>query len=510
MRLSEAGIARYKAKLPVLVLFYLLAPAPPRRQSVPSPSPNPPLVPLQLGKLEPGSTLVQSSRPGADVAEAVSLTVPFDGENDRSTHVVSHAGLTSTDRALEWASTPALSEPPRATSVSTLSQALRGPPAPSAFPPGHLPWLTPFTFTMILLHALFFLQCVSDASRATISQKLLSNPLPPPFRTPDPSPSRSTSSTSRLSLSKRLARFRWKVALVWDRLGVTPAIQALLAVVLFAPLAEEVYGAVRASDSDGWNGVFELGSGTVAQLRRYETPATRRSAKWLEPCRDLALLELLSSTLIAVYALSPLFLALNLVPTSVRAPRQMLRKRSRALLVPTSYLLPRYLAFSLSSIQLVQTLVLVLSRSASTYRFLSLATVVTLYELASSVGLLLVVREALERDFERTLFLIDEFPRNRVTLGRAHGGDADSTDRDSRLDELESESCAICFEDDFGPALVASFRSRCYLTHCGHTVHASCLYEWFQRQSFCPTCHEKVPVLSTFPLAESAVVDERL
>jgi hypothetical protein len=118
----------------------------------------------------------------------------------------------------------------------------------------------------------------------------------------------------------------------------------------------------------------------------------------------------------------------------------------------------------------------------------------------------------LEKDFEKILYLIEKFSKDRVRFKEANQTTTTTTRREgilstererleegdrwkSLLEELESESCCICFEEEWqeeegggegGAGGDKGFRSRCFLTDCGHQGKG-----------------KKIPTLSTTMQSES-------
>lgn len=173
------------------------------------------------------------------------------------------------------------------------------------------------------------------------------------------------------------------------------------------------------------------------------------------------------------------------------------------LLVPTNYLLPQYLSFSLTNVSLLEILYLIFSKKlvsqsqsgsgsgSGSYSILSFTSLVIFYSLCQEMGELLVGREKLERDFEKVCWLIKEFSKEKVQLPASSSEEEEEDKeeevergvvrrnrnrrrRESLLKEFEKESCCICFEDEWydegeqGQQGIGSFRSRCFLTKCGH------------------------------------------
>ncbi|GAA5900136.1 uncharacterized protein JCM6883_006099 [Sporobolomyces salmoneus] len=514
---------RYQAKSALLLCLYLLSPSPSSVSTAPHQSIDTPSISSQESStrnLEPGST-IKGTQSGASVE--VPWTAKYE-EGDRMTTQdveMEVKGSTSKGGNYEWTNTPALSDPPpKETNRALRSLGKRAEEQKEEEEPSEpvtrdrasfddeqlsttetsftaLP-LSPFSYTLLLLHALFFAQYLCDSFRTRIAQSLLSNPLPPPFK--DPS---SAQAASHLSFSKRLNRFRWRLKLLWKRCGSTLIKLSLLGLIILTLLGSGAYDAVRRNEKPGWNRVFEFGVDLpFVEVKEYRTDSRVQAANWFRPSRDLVLLELLSTCCIFLHALRPVLLSLSFLPTNLHAPRSCLPRNAPDLLVPTSHLLPHLISFAYSFFAILEWLVLILSRNldngedTSRYRLLSVTTLVFIYSICGELGNLLVRREKLEEEFEKIGYLNREFSKEKIGIERA-GGEGWEEKIRLLLEELEGESCCICFEEDWHEG--NGFRSRCFLTNCGHQVHAACLYAWFKRQSFCPACHTKVSGLAQFP-----------
>ncbi|GAA5840481.1 hypothetical protein JCM3766R1_000300 [Sporobolomyces carnicolor] len=521
MGLSEPGRLswnRYKSKSSILFLLYLLSPSPSIDRAQPAPSKDSPAI---SQRLEPGSTSLK--RIESDASASVLWTPKFTNGVDLSGKVVSlkelktvaAKGSSSTTPQSEWSQTPTPSDPPRAQSSSRSQSSpenvgaerkneQKSTPDAERDPGSSGPaFFSACMFTIIQLHGLFLLQYALDWTKKTVGLALLSNPLPPPFKEPASSPAR-----SKLPLSKRLSRLRWRWSLLWSRCGTTIVRQFLLALCV---MSFSILGTIDAIRRGGRSGASELlRIGPIWPLLDSPGPVkntTVQAPNWVRPYRDIALLELIATGLILINAFSPVLVSLSLVPAAVHAPRGFLSRSTPSLLVPTSYIIPHYLSFALASVSLVQLIVLIVTRNANRggetagYHLFSFTTLVFFYSICHQLGILLANREKLERDFERIAHLNQEFTKGRIELDlKPFGGEAEQAKMENLLDELERESCCICFEEEWDDE--SGFRSRCFLTHCGHQVHAACLYSWFKRQSFCPACHSQIPVLTHFPVQD--------
>ncbi|GAA5881715.1 hypothetical protein JCM16303_006423 [Sporobolomyces ruberrimus] len=555
MRLSEPAHLswnRYKAKISILLLLYLLSPSPPSPID-PIPSnidsiPSQP-TPKEQRILEPGSTRKEESGKG-DTVE-IFWTPPYDGDSERdkvkglgelktkptSTNLAVK-GSTRAGETIKSPLTPALSVPPsseptgnkreerveiKRSAISTTDSNYDqdSPPPSTGASAIDSPLLNPLTYTLILLHFFYLVQYFFESTKSFFSQSLLSNPLPPPFKIPSstlPSSSSRSTRTSFSKISKKWTRFRWRFNLVSDRCRMGLIKHAILSGFVLALIGlETIYSFEGGSARRGvWNRVlFEKGSGELVGMREFANTDLRDTTSWLRPYRDVALLELLTTLVIAINSLSPILLSLSLLPPTLLAPRRFLPRSSSPLYVPTPYILPYYLSFTLHLLILISTLVLFPSRpSLSTTGIFTLPTFLFFYTFSTNIGGLLSTRERLEGDLEKISFLITKFEKSRIfkSKKRFQGeGELEEEEEEGKrelvLEELERESCCICFEEDWeeeeeegkADARRRSFRSRCFLTNCGHQVHAVCLYEWFKKQSFCPACHDKIPSLSRFP-----------
>ncbi|GAA5950756.1 hypothetical protein JCM3765_000598 [Sporobolomyces pararoseus] len=288
------------------------------------------------------------------------------------------------------------------------------------------------------------------------------------------------------------------------------------------------------------------------------------SERWIKPYRDLILLELFSSFLIFLDCLTPILSSLSIIPNDLFSPKQFLPppppspspstspsqeaqrrqpERLQLLLkVPSNYLLPQYLSFSLTYLSLIQILLLIFSKNlpftpsprgterggensgiSISKSIISISIVKSVlifgFSLIQQFGNLLLGREKLEKDFEKIIWLIQMFSKDKIKFSSSttsssslsaseseeeseeevvrEGLEFDGDNRrmrrrrrrrnrrrrrrESLLKEFEKESCCICFEEEWyqeeeadssgerrGGGGIGSFRSRCFLTNCGH------------------------------------------
>jgi len=219
-------------------------------------------------------------------------------------------GSTSKEPTIsEWTTTPSLSDPPSPEPThnepkieelgpsgaeddpeddSIDSKSSDSSPPPDPIPkPTKLPFLTPTTYTILLLHLIYHLQYHLVNCGDRLSQVLLSNPLPPPFKVPITRPS-----SSKLSLSKRLSRLNWRFRLIRKRCGGTLIEQGIPWVLIFPIFVNGLQDTIFGGEGEGWNAVIGREGGfRVFDLRWYSNPAIRSSARWLEPLRVFVLLE---------------------------------------------------------------------------------------------------------------------------------------------------------------------------------------------------------------------------
>ncbi|GAA5888246.1 hypothetical protein JCM5296_000245 [Sporobolomyces johnsonii] len=519
-------LRRYCSKLCILLLLYSFSPSPPPRHPVELrlgiTSRIPPTSSPEVGLLPPAEsdgTTPQAEANQSGTLHPSPLTPTYDSnqasrgvpanQDDGSTTAMPVKGSTShpANTSSSWSTTPALSPPPPALSASPQAgrprlssdrpsqlgvdqspcpaspeSASAQPLAPS--PPSitpRLPLLTPFLLTLLILHALFVAQAALVTLEDALAHTLLSNPLPPSFPLPP--------GAKTLSLSKRLSRLRWRARVVWKRCG---KMLVGAGVVLLCVVALLVEGAVWRGRRDGWNDTVW---GRFAHSRLSLGQTSMQARGW-RPLRNIVMLEALGTLLVLLHSLSPLLLSLSLLPPTLRAPSFLLppSPRPRAsslplpLHLPLTYLLPTLLLpLSLALVSLLQALQLLLARPP-TYRVLSFSTPFLAHALLSPLDTILVVRERTERVVRGVDGLLQRFGGAEAAAAVARG----KKGRDAAEEEW---TCSICFESDEerdeGGAPHVGFGTRCALP-CRHEFHAYCLFTWFERQSFCPTCHAHV------------------
>lgn len=160
------------------------------------------------------------------------------------------------------------------------------PPVESTLSKTKLPFFTPVIYTILLLHIIYHIQYHLVSYGDTLSQTLLSNPLPPPFK------DSITRWTLRLPLSKRLDRLRWRLKLVQKKCGGILFQQALPWVLILPIFINAASDIVSGEGREGWNAVVGREGGfRPFDLRWYANPAVKGSAKWFKPLRDFVLLE---------------------------------------------------------------------------------------------------------------------------------------------------------------------------------------------------------------------------
>ncbi|GAA5925541.1 uncharacterized protein JCM15063_005053 [Sporobolomyces koalae] len=519
---TRASLGRYGSKLVFLLALYLFAPpAPPRVDLVPTKATS-----SETGSLDKphvGSNRIASHECGRqgtmllphDRLCELGQPIAPDGQWQQLRTSTAARASSETKATLPKLS-PYSSTPTASQNLQTIPNRIQPKDSIDSTidrhdhhePRQRLPRLTPLTYTLLLLHLIFLLQHALSTTKPSLCEALLSNPLPPPFTL--------TLQSRAPSLAKRLARCKWTIRLVLYRCGRTLAWHTSWSLVASALSASAVWQALggRGQTEPGWNAISRFDAIGHVALRGYQAEHDRSAG--IKPLREIVLLELCSTLLIACEALVPLLVSLTIIPSTLIAPRRFLLGPSSRLVVPTTYLLPRYLSLTTSSITLAQTLVVIVARPKSSYRFLSCATVATIPFVLSLLDVILRSREAIEKDLRRIEWLNERFsPEALDSRGSKSGSTGDSSDwrlaRDVLLQSLydddddeeggdADEVCGICFENEWEPVVgQRSFQSRLYFSQCRHSVHASCLAEWFDRQSFCPCCHSQVTPLTEFP-----------
>lgn len=343
---TRTARARYHTKLFLFYCLWALSPTyPPPESTVPPPAAlapgtctaSSPLDLVVVVVVEPplGSTQPQLSPRGAtpfltdtedDGEEAAPppLTAPFALAPDSaaSSSPVSAPsrdspmparGSTTRDvhTSSDWAPTPPLSDQPAVDSARprlgedsapqsaqpaagtdspTCPSSSPSPPPPPPSPPPRAPLLTPLTYTLLALH----LPLLLSLPLLNLSHSPALSALAPPPRGTAP-PRRVAPS----SLSKRLARARWRAQTIWTACGTELLLWACAALALCALSASASAGGTgaraRARDAgggaEGWNAVLRLG-GWEGELRRVEGAAgSARGARGWRPLRNVVVLE---------------------------------------------------------------------------------------------------------------------------------------------------------------------------------------------------------------------------
>ncbi|GAA5920571.1 hypothetical protein JCM1841_005738 [Sporobolomyces salmonicolor] len=513
-------LRRYRSKLCILFLLYSFSPsAPPRHPVDPKLGITSRIPPTSsagvslLPRTESDGTTRQAEADRFETLHSSPLTPTYDSnqtsrgapanEDDGSETAMPVKGSTSHDAntSASWSTTPPLSSPSPALSASpqagrpelgserpsqlgvdkspcsasseSASTQPLAPPPLSRTP--RLPLLTPFFLTLLILHVLFIAQAALVALEGILVRTLLSDPLPPSFPLP--------AGAKSLPLSKRLSRLRWRVRVVWKRCGKLLVGAGVILLCVVALLAE---GAVWTGRQEGWNDAIW---GRFADSRLPLGQTSMQARGW-RPLRNIAVLEIIGTLLVLLHSLSPLLLSLSLLPSTLRAPSFLLpaspapRAPSLPLHLPLTYLLPALLLpLSLALVSLLQALQLLLARPP-TYRVLSFSTLFLAHALLTPLDSILVVRERTEKVVRGVDGLLKTFGAS-AARGRV---------------STEAEwACSICFErDEERDGTFVGFRTRCALP-CRHEFHAYCLFTWFSRQSFCPTCHAHVEGEETLP-----------
>ncbi|CDR40643.1 RHTO0S05e05754g1_1 [Rhodotorula toruloides] len=538
----STSIRHYRSRLCLLYLLWSLSPSYTSRHVVPSSdvdltagppvctAPSP-LVSSAAGTTEGTDVLREGAsgrterltRPADQQSQTVPVTAPFDPTladlpcrrdaapaSSSSSTYMPVKGSTSRDANTSsgWLITPSLSEKPPAVSAVVKPDAARsegprtplrhsdnaGPdtavdeasaatcasgPEPSASAatpsPSTRHRLTPLHVTLLHLHFLYATRLILHIVRNSIATALIANPLPPPFA---PAP-------TSASFAKRIGRLRWRISTIKKRCGAS--ILASLTVT-GGLLAFLVKAWSDDSGARGWNVV--ACAGWYGDLRLAEgVGAVKAGARGWAPLRNVVVLELVSTLLQALLAITPLVVGLGWIPSSISAtflvPSYTSATSTQATplyRLPTDDFLSAILSpFATNFLTNLQVLQLVLARPPS-HRWFSFSTLIVLNAILLPLEELAVVREKKATEAERVCKLASAFPRRAVRAEAAgRDGEGDAT-------------CLVCFEGAFEPegtdggAKQVTFTTACELP-CGHSFHAACLARWFALVSTCPACH---------------------